>query len=136
MKLSIKGNSLRLRVSRSEVAKVRRGERVAETIQFTSDVAARFTHASKRDPSVTTPTVRYEAAEVTVLIPDDQALTGCLTDQVGIVENVSLGSQGALDLIVEKDFARLDRSDQDNRTPSRIRMRESHVNCGGFIGPE
>jgi hypothetical protein len=115
MKLRIKGNSLRLRVSRSEVAKVRKGERVAETIQFTSDVAARFTYALKRDPSVTTPTVRYEAAEVTVLIPADQALTWCFTDQVGTVENVSLGSQGSLDLIVEKDFACLDRSDEDNQ---------------------
>jgi hypothetical protein len=44
MKLRIKSNSLRLRVSRSEVAKVRKGERVAETIQFTSDLAARFTY--------------------------------------------------------------------------------------------
>jgi hypothetical protein len=115
MKLRIKGNSLRLRVSRSEVVKVRKGERVAETIQFTSDVAARFTYALKRDPSVTTPTVRYEAAEATVLIPADQALTWYFTDQVGTVENVSLGSQGSLDLIVEKDFACLDRSDEDNQ---------------------
>jgi hypothetical protein len=115
MKLRIKGNSLRLRVSRSEVAKVLKGERVAETIQFASDVAARLTYALEREPSVTMPTVRYTAAEVTVLIPADQALTWCLTDQVGIVENISLGSQGSLDLIVEKDFACLDLSDEDNQ---------------------
>jgi hypothetical protein len=115
MKLRIKGNSLRLRVSRSEVAKVLKGERVAETIQFASDAAARLTYALEREPSVTMLTVRYTAAEITVFIPADQALTWCLTDQVGIVENISLGSQGSLDLIVEKDFACLDLSDEDNQ---------------------
>jgi hypothetical protein len=115
MKLRIKGNSLRLRVSRSEVAKVLKGERVAETIQFASDAAARLTYTLEREPLVTMLTVRYRAAEVTVLIPVDQALTWCLTDQVGIVENISLGFQGSLDLIVEKDFACLDLSDEDNQ---------------------
>ena len=115
MKLRIKGNSLRLRVSRSEVAKVLKGERVEETIYFAPEATARLTYALEREPSVTMPTVRYTAPEVTVLIPVDQALTWCLTDQVGIVENISLGSQGSLDVIVEKDFACLDRSDEDNQ---------------------
>jgi hypothetical protein len=65
---------------------------VAETIQFASDAAAMLTYALERKPSVTMPTVRYAAAENTVLIPADQALIWCLTDQVGIVENISLGS--------------------------------------------
>jgi hypothetical protein len=111
MKLRIKGNSLRLRVSRSEVAKVLKGERVEETIQFAPEAHLRV----EREPSVAMPTVRHTAAEVTVLIPADQALTWCLTDQVGIVENISLRSQGSLDVIVEKDFACLDRSDEDNQ---------------------
>jgi hypothetical protein len=115
MKLRIKGNSLRLRVSRSEVAKVLKGERVAETIQFAPNAAARLTYTLEREPSVTMPTVRYTAAEITVLIPADQVLTWCLTDQIGIVQNISLGSQGSLDLIIEKDFACLDRSDEDNQ---------------------
>jgi Family of unknown function (DUF7009) len=115
MKLGIKGNSLRLRVSRSEVAKVLQGERVEETIYFAPEATARLTYALEREPSVTMPTVRYTAAEVTVVIPADQALTWCLTDQVGIVENISLGSQGSLDVIVEKDFGCLDRSDEDNQ---------------------
>jgi hypothetical protein len=115
MKLRIKGNSLRLRVSRSEVASVLKGERVEETIHFAPQAAARLTYALEREASVTMPTVRYKAAEITVLIPADQAISWCLTDQVGIVENISLGSQGSLDLIIEKDFACLDGSDEDNQ---------------------
>lgn len=45
----------------------------------------------------------------------DQALTWCLTDPVGNIENISLGSHGSLDVIIEKDFACLDRSDKDNK---------------------
>jgi hypothetical protein len=54
--------------------------------------------------AVITPTVRYTAGEVTVLIPASQATTWCLTDQVGIVERIRLGAPGSLDFIIEKDF--------------------------------
>jgi uncharacterized protein DUF7009 len=115
MKSRIKGNSLRLIVSRSEVARLLKGERVEETIQFARQAGARLTYALEQEPSVMAPAVRYTAAEVTVLIPADQATTWCLTDQVGIAKSISLGNLGSLDLVIEKDFACLDRSDQDNQ---------------------
>ncbi len=37
------------------------------------------------------------------------------TDQVGIAEEISLGTLGLLSLLIEKDFASLDRSDEDNQ---------------------
>jgi hypothetical protein len=115
MKLRIKGNSLRLRVSRSEVTRLLKGERVEETIHFAPQAIAKLTYALERESSVVAPTVRYIEGEVTVRIPADQAITWCLTDQVGIVERVSLGPLGSLDLVIEKDFACLDRSDEDNQ---------------------
>lgn len=45
MKLRIKGNSLRLRVSRSEVAKLLKGQRVEETIHFAPQSAAPLSYA-------------------------------------------------------------------------------------------
>jgi hypothetical protein len=114
MKLRIKGNSLRLRVSRSEVARLLKRDRLEETIHFAPEANANFTYALQQEPSVSAPTVRYTENRVTVLIPVDQANTWCLTDQVGIAGNVRLGSLGSLDLLIEKDFACLDRSDEDN----------------------
>jgi hypothetical protein len=64
---------------------------------------------------VTLPTVRYTEREITVLIPAGLADTWCSTDRVGIAERVSLGTFGSLDLIIEKDFACLDRSEDENR---------------------
>jgi hypothetical protein len=37
------------------------------------------------------------------------------SDKVGIAESISLGELGSLALLIEKDFACLDRSDEDNK---------------------
>ena len=49
-----------------------------------------------------------------VFIPAGQANAWGTTDQVGIAEDISLGNLGSLALLIEKDFACLDRSDEDN----------------------
>jgi hypothetical protein len=114
MKLRIKGNSLRLRISRSESDRLLARERLQETIQFAPQAEAKFIYALEQSSSVTAPTVRYTAGEVTVILPADLAYTWCSTDMVGIAERVSLGTFGSLDLLLEKDFACLDRNGEDN----------------------
>jgi hypothetical protein len=114
MKLRIKGDSLRLRVSRSEVAKLLAGDRLEETIHFTPEAVAKFTFALQQTPSVTRPAVQYAGNTVTILIPADQANVWGVTDQVGIAADISLGDLGSLALLIEKDFACLDRSEEDN----------------------
>lgn len=106
---------MRLRVSRSEVARLLAGECLEETIHFAPTVAATFTYALQQEPSVKLPTLQYTQNRVAVLLPADQASVWCDTDQVGIAEDISLGDLGALALLVEKDFACLDRSDEDNQ---------------------
>lgn len=114
MKLRIKGNSLRLRISRSEVARILAGDSVEETIHFASEAGANFTYALTREPSVRMPTVQYAENRLTILIPADQANVWAATDQVGIAEDISLGDFGSLALLIEKDFACVDRSEEDN----------------------
>jgi hypothetical protein len=115
MKLRIKGNSLRLRVSRSEVARLLAGSCLAETIQFTPEASAWFSYSLQKTTSVSRPTVQYAGSKVTILIPVDQANAWGASDQVGITENISLGVLGALALLIEKDFACLDRSEEENQ---------------------
>jgi hypothetical protein len=114
MKLRIKGDSLRLRVSRSEVARLLAGDCLEETIHFTPEPVAKFTFALQQETSLSRPTVQYAANKVTILIPAEQAHTWGATDQVGIAEDISLGNLGALALLIEKDFACLDRSEEGN----------------------
>jgi hypothetical protein len=114
MKLRIKGNSLRVRVSRSEVARLLAGDWIEETVHFTPETSAKFTYALRQESSVSRPTVQYTENRVSILIPADQANAWGVTGQVGIAENISLGHLGSLALLIEKDFACLDRSDEDN----------------------
>jgi hypothetical protein len=114
MKLRIKGNSLRLRVSRSEVARLLAGDCLEETVHFTPEARAKFTYALQQEPSLSRPTVQYTENRVTILIPADQANAWGTTDQVGIAEDISLGNLGLLAILIEKDFACLDRSEEDN----------------------
>jgi hypothetical protein len=114
MKLRIKGDSLRLRVSRSEVARLLAGNCLEETIHFAPEAGAKFTYALEQDPSVSRPVVQYKENRVKILIPSDQASAWGITDQVGIAEEISLGNLGSLALLIEKDFACLDRSAEDN----------------------
>ena len=60
MKLRIKGNSLRLRVSRSELARFLEGERVEETIHFTRAPEASLTYALESAAQVVPMRVQYE----------------------------------------------------------------------------
>jgi hypothetical protein len=126
MKLRIKGNSLRLRVSRTEVARLLAGECLEETIYFAPHPEARLTYALGREPSLTSPTVRYAESRVAILIPAGQTNTWGVTGQIGISETISLGELGSLELFVEKDFACLDRSDEENEdtfeNPNAVEM--------------
>ena len=105
---------MRVRVSRSEVARLLAGDCVEETIHFGQLENARLSYALQQDSSVGKPTVEYTQNRVVILMPSDQANAWGASDQVGIAENISLGILGSLALLIEKDFACLDRSDEDN----------------------
>lgn len=60
------------------------------------------------------PAVQYKKNRIVILLPADQAIAWGVTDQVGIADNIVLGKLGSLGLLIEKDFACLDRSEEDN----------------------
>jgi hypothetical protein len=113
MKLRISGNSIRLRVRRSEVAKLTAGEHIAETVHLGCSEQAALTYALGTE-SASAVQVRYESGEILVLLPKDEASTWAGTEQVGIYATVDVGAYGKLDVIVEKDFACLDLNDAEN----------------------
>jgi hypothetical protein len=113
MKLRIKSDSMRLRVSPSEVERLLRAGRIEETIQFAPNQDAKLTYALEQAPSDQEISVRYRPQEVTVLLSAERARAWAEGEQVGIYGAVDAGS-AQLTLVVEKDFACLDLSDADN----------------------
>jgi hypothetical protein len=114
MKLRIKGNSLRVRVTRSELMKLIDTGHIEETIYFSSKEQSRLTYALEHESGLNSPTLRYQWPEVVLVLPKKEATTWAESNQVGVYASVDLGPVGTLVLIVEKDFACLDLSDADN----------------------
>ena len=114
MKLRIKGNSLRLRVSRSELERFQAEGRVEETIHFTPAPDANLTYALESTSEPVPVSVRYGTREVAVILSEDRARIWSDASEVGVYATVDMGSMGSLEVVVEKDFACLDRSDAEN----------------------
>jgi hypothetical protein len=114
MKLRIKGNSLRLRVIRSELDVLISTGRIEETIWFGSGADCRLTYALELGIGIDDVALRCVPPEIAVLVPSGEAIAWRSSDQVGIYAAADLGPRGFLELVIEKDFACLDRSDEDN----------------------
>jgi hypothetical protein len=113
MKLRIKGNSLRLRVSPSEMEQLLQSGRVEETIYFGADEDARLTYALQHTAQAGAMTVLYRPQEVTVLVSSREARNWAEGNDVGLYGATGSG-HGPLALAIEKDFACLDKSEAEN----------------------
>ena len=114
MKLRIQGDSLRLRVSRSELARLLDGERVEDTIHFSAAPDAHLTYAMQSASQAEPVRVEYGPQIAVVLISRTRMSSWGKNSEVGIYESIDLGSSRSLEVIVEKDFACLDRSAEEN----------------------
>ena len=115
MKLRIKGNSLRLRISRSELARLLDGNRIEETIQFTPVRDSQLSYALVSAVQPAPIRVEYQPQKITVVLAQDRVRVWSLENEIGVYDTLDLGPAGPLEVIVEKDFACLDRSDEDNK---------------------
>jgi hypothetical protein len=113
MKLRIKGNSLRLRVSPSEMEQLLRSGRVEETIYFGMENDAKLTYALEHSAEAETMTVQYRPQEVTVVISSREARNWAEGKSVGLYGETASG-HGPLELSIEKDFACLDKEQAEN----------------------
>lgn len=115
MKLRIKGDSLRLRISPDEMSRLLQSGRIEETVHFGPENDAKLTYAlvtrSGQDPAFI---VRYQPQEIAVEVSAALVRAWSDTEQVGIYAAIDIGTC-QLELSVEKDFACLDKSDGDNR---------------------
>jgi len=116
MKLRVKGDSLRLRIGPSEVTRLVEEGRVAETVHFAPGGDAKLTYALESSPvpgQSESLTVRYAGQEVAVVVPASLVKHWADSSEVGLYGSVPLAS-GVLEVVVEKDFACLDRNDAEN----------------------
>jgi len=110
MKLRILGNSMRLRVTRSELQRLQAGETVEDCISFAAAPEASLTYALAVAPGETPVHVQHGPQRVAIVLNEDQLRTWSRQEEVGIYTTLENGSVKGLQLIVEKDFACLNQS--------------------------
>ena len=114
MKLRIKGNSLRLRVTRSELVRFQAGHRIEETVHFAEAPEAKLTYALESAIQASPVRIRYRSRDVTIVLSERQVRIWEAETEVGVYATLDMGSAGPVEVVVEKDFACLDRSDDEN----------------------
>ena len=114
MKLRIKGNTIRLRLTRSEVATIGEGGRVQEITLYGPQ--SQFCYALEAADNKQ-PEADYQDNSITVRVPRMTAQTWANSQQVGIETEQKIAEEVILKLIIEKDFACLSpRGEEDSDT--------------------
>jgi hypothetical protein len=114
MKLRVTKNSIRLRLSMSDVRRFHEEGKVEEKLAIGSGVEQSFSYSLVSDSGAASVAATIGNNTLIVSIPVAQALEWASTDRVGIE-----GSQSALDgsevsILIEKDFACLTPRDGDD----------------------
>ncbi len=111
MKLRIRGNSIRLRLTRTEIANFGKGGFLEEKTDFGNGTLLRYRLQKKS--GIETLEADFSDNRITVYVPESIAAEWTGTDTVGF-ENKWLTPGGhSLFLLIEKDFACLDHTTED-----------------------
>ena len=108
MKLRIKGNSIRLRLTQAEVQRIAKRETVQEQVRFGRDTPP-FTYALEVGPKALKISVQYRADTLQVTLPLEVARQWADSDQISLEETLSLDEDESLYVLIEKDFQCLHR---------------------------
>lgn len=110
MKIRIKGNSIRLRLTKSELEYFSKNKVRTEQTQIGTHL---FSYELVQSDEHHDPHAVFEHNKISVFIPKATSEKWCLTDLVGFSHYQENPDGSKLYLLIEKDFACLDGTDED-----------------------
>jgi len=110
MKIRIKGNSIRFRLTQSEVQQLSETGSVKETTIFGPNV---FQYQVKLMSSVQNLQASYYNDTILMMIPEADGKNWFHNDTIGFEHEVELSKGKKLHLLLEKDFTCLENRDED-----------------------
>ena len=115
MKLRIKGNTLRLRLLKSEIERLAHADVVTDEIRFGVDTDQALKYSIAASDGVEVVTAQFSDNQILILIPESDALDWTTTDRVGIEATQDVGGNTELYILLEKDFECTSRPDDPDR---------------------
>lgn len=105
MKLRLKNNSIRLRLTQNETERFAATGRVEETIDFSVEKNEKFVYALEASAGANEISAKFENHRITVFVPKNQADEWTKTAQISMENASAIGGNKTLRLLIEKDFA-------------------------------
>ena len=119
VKLRIRDNSIRLRLTQTEVETVKSDGLVRGRVQFAGSNS--FDYVLESSPATVSPEAHVSNNVLTVRVPETDIRHWAESDQVSVVSKQNLDSGEQLKILVEKDFACLaprDGEDESDMYPN------------------
>lgn len=113
MKLRIKGNSIRLRLSQSEVSGLAENAKVEDSISFGH---GQLTYALTTSNKAKEIVAQFENGRIEIIVPAPFAEQWTRSEQVGFGAEQKLSGGETLKILVEKDFACLTEREGEDET--------------------
>lgn len=110
MKIRIKGNSVRFRMTQSEVKQLSETGSVMETTEFEQ---ATFAYEVRLEPKITELQASFFENTIIMKVPKDMGIHWFDSDTVGFENRVVLTNGNPLHLLLEKDFTCLENTSED-----------------------
>jgi hypothetical protein len=131
LKLRIQDNSIRLRLTRTEVAQLSDEGEVTASAMFPGGSCLQY--AINSSPQAHTVEARLDSAGIVVVIPQTKVRDWARSEQVSITGSNKVSdessSNAALTILVEKDFACLKPREGEDESDMFPHPQEGQVNC-------
>lgn len=113
MKIRIKGNFLRYRLTQSEVQRLAHGESITESTCFGPGAEQTFVYALESKEGIDGLQASFSGGKITLFIPAESAKTWHTETRVGFESEQEVIPGVFLKMLLEKDFACLDDTHED-----------------------
>jgi hypothetical protein len=132
MKLRIKENSLRFRLTRSEVDCLVREGNIEQKTEFGPESDGEFIYELRASSEISRIQAELGDRRISVLIPSENVRNWASSEVVGLEERQEIGDGKSLCILVEKDFACLEKRDGEDESdsfPHREPAKNSNKTC-------
>ena len=111
MKLRIKDNSIRLRLTQTEVEQIGNGDQIHNNLNFPGGERVSYLLVGS---AVENTEIEYKDHRISISVPTEILTIWANSDEVSLLYELSLDHDNVLKLLIEKDFACLTpREDED-----------------------
>jgi len=118
MKIRIKGNSIRYRLTKTEIDNFEKDGWLEEKTEFKNGPS--FYYRLERKPGIENMEASFSGNKICIFVPEKIASDWTTTDAVGFDTKMKIGEGKELFLLIEKDFVCLDHTleDQSDNFPN------------------